>query len=332
MNDRLDVYQQWLGIPPEEQPPDFYRLLGLARWESDAQLVSAAAQRRLAKVKQKATRQHLAVAQKLVRQIVRARATLMDARLRSEYNQRLQRAIRGAAAAPPSSGSLPAEDTLILPGTPTRGTYAGKRRKVGRGYGFFLPLCLFVCVVGLGMALAWQLPHMIHKPKNDWLPKTSQPLGPLGVQDRSVLHSEKSLPPADAGRTPRHPAVEPKREPVELKTATPPAVAKRAEVPASATTRKPDRDTGPMPAPHSSARSPEDQPGNGPAASRTGQPSWNLPQTTGKDPLRDALSPDDVPDDVFRSADDETPDEMSSESNEHVDQRPSQPAGGDAHR
>ena len=32
----FDPYHQWLSIPPKDQPPDHYRLLGLARFEGDA--------------------------------------------------------------------------------------------------------------------------------------------------------------------------------------------------------------------------------------------------------------------------------------------------------
>lgn len=31
----FDPYEQWLGIPPSEQPPDHYRFLGLSLFEAD---------------------------------------------------------------------------------------------------------------------------------------------------------------------------------------------------------------------------------------------------------------------------------------------------------
>ena len=33
MTSSFDPYHRWLSIPPEEQPPDFYRLLGLRQFE-----------------------------------------------------------------------------------------------------------------------------------------------------------------------------------------------------------------------------------------------------------------------------------------------------------
>ena len=35
MNDSFDPYYKWLAIPPDEQPPSHYRLLGLRPLEGD---------------------------------------------------------------------------------------------------------------------------------------------------------------------------------------------------------------------------------------------------------------------------------------------------------
>jgi len=47
----FDPYRKWLGIPPEEQPPDHYRLLGIARFESDPDVISNAADRQMVHVR-----------------------------------------------------------------------------------------------------------------------------------------------------------------------------------------------------------------------------------------------------------------------------------------
>jgi hypothetical protein len=41
----FDAYHSWLGIPPEEQPPHFYRLLGLRPFETNVDVIAAAAGR-----------------------------------------------------------------------------------------------------------------------------------------------------------------------------------------------------------------------------------------------------------------------------------------------
>jgi len=42
----FDPYHKWLGIPPEDQPPNLYRLLGIRRFENDPDVIEAAADQR----------------------------------------------------------------------------------------------------------------------------------------------------------------------------------------------------------------------------------------------------------------------------------------------
>ena len=43
--DGFDPYYKWLGIPPEEQPPTHYRLLGIVQFEADPDVIANAASR-----------------------------------------------------------------------------------------------------------------------------------------------------------------------------------------------------------------------------------------------------------------------------------------------
>ena len=43
--DDYDVYHLWLGIPPEEQPPNHYRLLGVPAFEQNVEVIRNAADR-----------------------------------------------------------------------------------------------------------------------------------------------------------------------------------------------------------------------------------------------------------------------------------------------
>ena len=40
----FDPYHKWLAIPPEEQPPNHYRLLGFPQFEFDADVIEGAAE------------------------------------------------------------------------------------------------------------------------------------------------------------------------------------------------------------------------------------------------------------------------------------------------
>ena len=42
----VDPYYEWLGIPPKDQPPNHYRLLGLELFEENRSVIDAAANRR----------------------------------------------------------------------------------------------------------------------------------------------------------------------------------------------------------------------------------------------------------------------------------------------
>src|SRR5205085_5611889 len=44
---QFDPYYEWLAIPPAEQPPNLYRLLGLQKFESDPDVIENAADRQM---------------------------------------------------------------------------------------------------------------------------------------------------------------------------------------------------------------------------------------------------------------------------------------------
>jgi len=43
MSQDFDPYHKWIGIRPKDQPPNHYRLLGLELFESDPDVIDAAA-------------------------------------------------------------------------------------------------------------------------------------------------------------------------------------------------------------------------------------------------------------------------------------------------
>jgi hypothetical protein len=94
----FDPYHKWLGIPPSEQPPNSYRLLGLALYEDDAEVIAAAADRQMAHVKCFATGQNSAVSQQLLNELARARVTLLNVRQKQSYDEQLRRALQPRSA------------------------------------------------------------------------------------------------------------------------------------------------------------------------------------------------------------------------------------------
>lgn len=47
MSGRFDPYHHWLGIPAQEQPPNHYRLLGIAPFEENISVIEHATDQRM---------------------------------------------------------------------------------------------------------------------------------------------------------------------------------------------------------------------------------------------------------------------------------------------
>lgn len=105
MSASFDPYYRWLSIPPTEQPPTHYRLLGLPAFESDAQVISSAAQRQIGHVRRYRDTPLAAYAQNLVNELEVARHCLTDPEAKAAYDAWLQNLNRGEAA-PRSIDSL----------------------------------------------------------------------------------------------------------------------------------------------------------------------------------------------------------------------------------
>jgi hypothetical protein len=90
MSDVFDPYYQWLGIPPEEQPPDHYRLLGLSRFEDDADAIREAVLDATTLVRKHALGPHSELSQQLLNEIHHASAVLQSADRRSRYDEALR--------------------------------------------------------------------------------------------------------------------------------------------------------------------------------------------------------------------------------------------------
>ncbi len=123
MSLNFDAYHKWLGIPPEEQPPHYYRLLGLKPFETDADVIDSAADQRLAHLRSFTTGARAQFAQQILNEVAAARVCLLDPQTRAEYDSELRTRLRaeeiaGTAAvqaipvAQPLSELDPLEDPL----------------------------------------------------------------------------------------------------------------------------------------------------------------------------------------------------------------------------
>ena len=100
MSEPFDPYYKWLGIPPAEQPPNHYRLLGLNLFESDLEVISNAADQRMIHLRAYQTGKHSATSQKLLNEISTARLALLDASRKAVYDEGLRAALAVQSSAP----------------------------------------------------------------------------------------------------------------------------------------------------------------------------------------------------------------------------------------
>jgi outer membrane biosynthesis protein TonB len=112
VGDRImfDPYHKWLGIPPVDQPPNHYRLLALNLFESDTEVIDAAANRQMAYLQQRAIGNHAACSQKLLNEVAAARLCLLNPQKKTEYDAGLK-----AKPAPEIEDSPPTLPTTTVP-------------------------------------------------------------------------------------------------------------------------------------------------------------------------------------------------------------------------
>lgn len=118
MSQTFDPYAEWLGITPQEQPPDHYRLLGIPRYESDQKVIAAAADQRTAYLRGFQSGEHAASAQQLLNQVSTASVCLLSAGAKSRYDAQLQAKLQSAASPTSASPSAAAQSSAAAPPKP----------------------------------------------------------------------------------------------------------------------------------------------------------------------------------------------------------------------
>ena len=93
----FDPLHKWLGIPPGEQPPNHYRLLGIVLYESDPEVIDAAADKQLSFLHDLTGGEHAEAAEDISNKVSLARLCLLDDKKRSVYDQTLRRNAGGVA-------------------------------------------------------------------------------------------------------------------------------------------------------------------------------------------------------------------------------------------
>ena len=90
MDESFDPYRKWLGIPKREQPPNHYRLLALDWFESDPDVIEAAADRQMAHVRTYQSGPHAEESQRLLNELSAARLCLLTTEKKAAYDAELR--------------------------------------------------------------------------------------------------------------------------------------------------------------------------------------------------------------------------------------------------
>ena len=110
MTEAFDPYYQWLGIPPKDQPPNHYRLLGLELFEENRNVIATAADRQMGFIKNYQTGPVEAeeLSQRILNELAAARLCLLNREKKAAYDQTLRDGME-----PPLAEIVPSDDARL---------------------------------------------------------------------------------------------------------------------------------------------------------------------------------------------------------------------------
>ncbi len=111
----FDAYHKWLGIPPAEQPPNHYRLLGIALFEDDPVVVENAADQRLGHLRCFQTSQQNALAEQLLNEVTSAKLCLLRPERKAKYDAGLTATLRPEVLPVAAAYVQPAPAVVVSP-------------------------------------------------------------------------------------------------------------------------------------------------------------------------------------------------------------------------
>jgi len=150
IEENFDPYACCLGIADHEHPVDYYRLLGVTRFERDLSQIAIAADQRMAHIRTFQTGPRGHFTQPLLNELAKARLCLLDPAAKAAYDAMLDGTLR-APREPPRSRfeqppELPPPADLAKPSEP-------RKRPLGGGVAISLVL---LAAAGLAAAIVHQ--------------------------------------------------------------------------------------------------------------------------------------------------------------------------------
>lgn len=105
MQPQFDAYYKWLGIPSSDQPPNYYRLLGIELFENDVDVVENAAEQRMRHIRTFQQGPFQSHSQQLLNEIATAKLCLLKPTQKAIYDGKLKESL-AAATLSPTANSL----------------------------------------------------------------------------------------------------------------------------------------------------------------------------------------------------------------------------------
>lgn len=122
MSADFDPYYTWLGIPPEEQPPNHYRLLGVKAFETNLDVIANAADRQVMHIRTFQQGKFADQSQAVLNKLSAARVCLLNVESKGAYDRQLRQQLEGAqsaAAAKPAPAPAKAKPLATAKPLPT---------------------------------------------------------------------------------------------------------------------------------------------------------------------------------------------------------------------
>jgi hypothetical protein len=111
----FDPYYFFLGVPPKEQTPNHYRLLGTELFEPSEEIISAAADRQMGHLQQHESGEHVEAVAGLLGNVSRARLCLLNSEKKAAYDAELKEQLAPTEPDKPVKPAEPVSSTPPLP-------------------------------------------------------------------------------------------------------------------------------------------------------------------------------------------------------------------------
>ncbi len=166
MSAGFDPLYKWLGIPPDEQPPHCYRLLGLEIFEENLDVIESAADRQMAYLRTFQTGPNVQLAQEVLNQVAVAKSWLLNPERKVQYDAWLREQLGlSPPSAPPVAAPAPQVQEAGLDFGDLLGNtdpYVQSRRRIKKGrrrqwLGVGISLVAAILAVGILVVVALKL-------------------------------------------------------------------------------------------------------------------------------------------------------------------------------